>query len=328
MTMPPVTLELLRDGIAAARARPALDDRVRAEQLTARAWLYVTRDGRPGVLFEEYGSEPISVGSVHIGRVKVVRNLAATVQPANGEPHSTTAATVECDSEDPMIQDFFLRLLLGLLATAEADDGSPGFESALQHFRELLVRVVRPADRDLQGLWAELCVLDYAADSVALVRAWHRSQYENFDFLVEGTVLEVKSTRSRTRSHRFTSRQLTEPPRTLIVSIKLDATGAGDSIFDIYDRVASALPAPLRRAFDQEVFDAIGDRYIEAAEVRFDQVLARQSLALFDARDLPALREPFPPRISDVTFKVDLEGIEPATPNSEWPALWRAVRDL
>lgn len=323
-----ITLELLRNGIAAARARPALDDRVRAEQLSSRAWLYVTQDGRPGVLFEEYGSDPISVGSVHIGRVKVARNLAATVQPADGEPHSTTAATVECDSEDPMIQDFFLRLLLGLLATADADDGRPGFESALQHFRDLLVRVVRPADRDLQGLWAELCVLDSAVDPAPLVLAWHSSQYESFDFLAEGTAVEVKSTRNRTRSHRFTSRQLSEPPRTLIASIKLDATGAGDSIFDIYDRVASAMPTLLRRDFDTAFFDAIGDRYIEAAEVRFDHVLARESLALFDARDVPALREPFPPRISEVTFKVDLEGIEPATPSPEWPALWRAVRNL
>jgi len=178
---------------------------------------------------------------------------------------------------------------------------------------ELFRLMSEPPRKSIQGLWAELFVIWRSVDISLLVQAWHRVPEDLFDFNSGSQRIEVKSAGGRQRVHHFRLEQLQPPAGTevLVASMLVESSGAGLSLEELADGVRTRLgaKAELIDRFDRIFIASLGSEWRKAMELSFDQERARESLHFHWARDIPSIDPGIPPRISEVRFRVDLEGL-------------------
>jgi hypothetical protein len=85
-------------------------------------------------------------------------------------------------------------------------------------------------------------------------------------------------------------------------------------IDDIKSRIGAHADLVLK--LHDVVAGALGQKLNEALAVTFDIKLAESSLKFFSLADVPAIRGPLPPGVSDVHFRADLSGLTPLTVQS------------
>ena len=86
-----------------------------------------------------------------------------------------------------------------------------------------------PPQKTIQGLWAELFVISIASNPEYLLKAWHSSLNDVYDFNDGIDKIEVKSTSKSHRIHKFSYDQLspTENTNLIISSIFVIQSGIG-----------------------------------------------------------------------------------------------------
>ena len=90
----------------------------------------------------------------------------------------------------------------------------------------------QPTKKALQGLWAELLVIERSKSPAYLLQSWHVSPNDKFDFNDGIDKIEVKSTRNVRRIHTFSLEQLhpNVNANLLIASVFVIETGHGRTI--------------------------------------------------------------------------------------------------
>ena len=161
-----------------------------------------------------------------------------------------------------------------------------------------------------QGLFAELFVISASTDPEISVATWHDEHDERFDFAIGKARLEVKSTASDRRVHHFTQTQCIPPECTLgiLASLFIQNSGGGNSLLEIIRDIETRLAAneTLTRKLHTSVAQALGDAMPRLMGQKFDADLAKSSLKIFDLNEIPAIRGPLPPEVSDIRFRSDL----------------------
>lgn len=186
------------------------------------------------------------------------------------------------------------------------------------------------------GLFGELAVLlSLAADTTPreAITAWRGHQHEEHDFGLASSDVEVKTTTSEKRSHWISSLTQLLPTdgrelRLLSLQITAAGKGPGASLTTLVD-AARALPgipaAELERAL---VASGYFNRHADLYRSRW----ALRSIPTFHLvdEDFPALTPsrladgvPNPERITDVRYRVDLQGLTPG--NSLFPVVVTGV---
>lgn len=105
-----------------------------------------------------------------------------------------------------------------------------------------------PPKKKIQGLWAELLVIEQSTQPETLINAWHSSPSAKYDFTLGRDKIEVKSTSSEERIHKFSFDQLhpSANSRLLIASTIVRESGPaadGLSVKDLYDRIRQRVTA-------------------------------------------------------------------------------------
>jgi hypothetical protein len=208
------------------------------------------------------------------------------------------------------MHSYFLRAVGGhLCALAERPtlrDLSRAVDGLIQLFQALAL----PPENSVRGLWAELFLIAHAVDVPTVIKAWQTKKRSLFDFTCGTHVLEVKSTCSGLRQHRFRLDQLL--PRAgqfeVVVSILLTQSGDGVSIVDLWDRLAMVLKGNNEnvRRLSEIIARAIGSDWRRCTEAKYDEGKALESMRLYDPRRIPKVGCDAPPEITDIEFTVDL----------------------
>jgi Putative PD-(D/E)XK family member, (DUF4420) len=161
----------------------------------------------------------------------------------------------------------------------------------------------------VQGLWAELFVIQRARDPSVLLRCWHTAPEDRFDFAEDSQRLEVKTASGRVRMHRFSQEQLRPPGGTLamVASVLMERSAGGQCVNDLIDDLRQRVTDPdLLLRLDAVVAQTLGNEWRTAQEDRFDRQLAVESLRFLDARTIPSVPSGLPPEVTEVPFRVDL----------------------
>jgi hypothetical protein len=180
---------------------------------------------------------------------------------------------------------------------------------AIDALVELFRRASNPPRKTVQGLWAELFVIERASDPSALLRCWHAAPEDRFDFAEDVQRLEVKTAAGGMRLHRFAQEQLRPAgnTRVMIVSVLMERSVGGPSISDLIDVIRRRVADPnLLIRLDAVVAETLGKEWRAALEDRFDRQLAEQSIRFLDARTIPSVPAELPPEVTEVHFRVDL----------------------
>ena len=184
------------------------------------------------------------------------------------------------------------------------------------HLVELFRALAVPPKKSVQGLWAELYLIAYARDPVALAQAWHSSPQDKFDFSEGDQRIEVKSATDRVRQHRFLpgstpARAPVERPDRLDIRRAIGSRLAPGGLLDRVES-RSGDDHDLRWRVDQVVGQTLGQNLRAGMAERFDRELAREPLEFFEADRIPAVGVDLPAGVSDVRFKSDLTGVPPS----------------
>lgn len=247
--------------------------------------------------------------SIKLEHLEVIYDVDCRISH-DGKLEESRFTVISCTEEDTLMQEYFLRIG-GAVVTAIGDSPThKQISKAVDNLVELFRVMSEAPKKSVQGLWAELLVISTAADPTLMIRAWHRSPDDKYDFSAENQRIETKSATSKSRIHHFSLEQL-NPPKgvdVLVASVFVERIGAGLSLLDLAEMVRTKIndEPDLLLYLDQMIGMTLGNNWRSAAKDKFDYTLAKKSLALFSSEVIPCIDSNLPKGISNVHFKVDL----------------------
>jgi hypothetical protein len=266
--------------------------------------------GWPVLLIEtdSCGRGPVAPPIV-LENLSVLHNADCRMQDVYGGTSIHRLSVIRCCGDNAVLHEYFLRALTPVIASLPERPTREQVVAAVNTLIELFRRASQSPRKTVQGLWAELFVIQRAADPSALLRCWHIEPEDRFDFAEDLQRLEVKAATGRIRTHRFSQEQLRPPAGTLamIASILIERSAGGQSVNDLVDDIRQRVADPdLLIRLDAVVAETLGKEWRAAQEDRFDRQLAVESIRFLDARTIPSVPASLPPEVTDVHFRVDL----------------------
>jgi len=245
---------------------------------------------------------------IRLEHLSVEHNAHCTVYTTDGE--SVGRFTIlRCQNASSPLRELFLCLAEPLLYDLREHPTPTDIHRVVTALVELFRAAATPGRKTVQGLWAELFVIASADCPNILIQAWHTAPEDRYDFANGPKRIEVKSSGTRVRQHRFSLEQLTPTPgtRVIVASLFAEQSAGGASIDDLLTRIVSIVDAAALQAHLQRItYLALGNTWLEAMTAKFDTEVAAASLRFVDATAVPSLTGPVPPGVTRVRFCSDL----------------------
>ncbi|MDA8972637.1 PD-(D/E)XK motif protein [bacterium] len=269
-----------------------------------------TKENLPTLLIKSKGSE--SCPDIKLENIQVLFDKKCTYE-LNGK-NKIGFFTITSLYNQTSLEKHFLDLLSFLIIQLGKKPIQEEVQTEIKKFIDLLRAVSNPAIKTIQGLWAELLLIEQSSNKSNFIKAWHLNTFDKLDFHLNNESIEVKSSSNRLRTHYFSIEQLHLPKKQLhyISSIFVEQVETGLSIKDlinsierdnISDKEANKLYYITRKT--------LGSDYEKALTTYFDYELAKGSLQFFWHRDIPTINRKYIPRaIKEVKLKIDLTSVE------------------
>lgn len=178
---------------------------------------------------------------------------------------------------------------------------------------DLFSSLSKPPKKTLQGLWAELFVIEQAKRPEYLLKSWHTSPNDRFDFNDGRDKIEVKSTKGEKRVHKFSFDQLNPNINSslLIASVFVIETGQGKTIFDLRDSICKKISSlELQYRLNEILIQTLGRDFEKVNDISFDYQLAIDTLKFYNFQDIPIIAiENIPRALSNIHFDCDLSTV-------------------
>lgn len=270
------------------------------------------RGGRPAILIEHpRGQVGGTLPNVELRFISFWPATACEIGSGD-QADSGVFAIIRSKSDDPSAQKLFLGVVGSWIEMLGQSPLLSEVRSGFQRLAGLFEALAEIRPNDAVGLWGELFMIAASASPELAVRAWHADVRELFDFRSGTSAVEVKTTSSKIRKHDFSLEQLSPPAGTQLVvaSMMLESTGPTVSLAELVNVVKAQLPqADLRLRVDELVASTLGATWRESAAVRFSPASALSSLRFFRESAIPCVARELPVEVSDVRFKVELDGV-------------------
>ncbi|MDF2369331.1 MAG: PD-(D/E)XK motif protein [Rhizobiaceae bacterium] len=279
----------------------------------------------------EFGRKP---PPIRLESLDAQFELACVIKDPTGKVREGLFTVVRCRSLEAETIRYFLsvcRIIMRHLGNAPS---RASIAEAVRRIASIFQSIKKPPVRSLNGLFGELFMILQSRSSTRAVAAWRIDQASRYDFASGDVRIDVKSSAVRIRKHTFSYDQCNPPPGTeaVVASIMVERIPSGISldslIGSIEERIAGVEDLVLK--LHQVVASTLGSSLSESLQVSFDPRLAATSLEFFDLREIPALRGPLPPSVSDVRFTVDMSGLVPMDKEAlidRNPHFWDLVPD-
>lgn len=223
-----------------------------------------------------------------------------------------TIIALKTDSVD--LQEYFLNVLYFVILKLPAIVKLKELKIEVEKLISLFNKFSKLPTKTIQGLWAELLVIEQSSNPEYLIKAWHFSPTDKFDFNDGIDKIEVKSTAKSRRIHNFSLEQLTPNKNSnlIIASIFAVETGKGKTIFDLVKLINDKVKSnEVFFKINEVLLDTLGRDLEKIFERYFDYQLAVDSLAFFDSEFVPKIEvSSIRQEISNIHFDSDLSKIQ------------------
>lgn len=227
--------------------------------------------------------------------------------------HYSIITLLSCDD---ILQKEFLDIMMMLISKFGDMPSKSEIAKEVQTLIAIFETMRAAPKKKVQGLWAELLVIERSTDPELLINAWHTEPSSKYDFTIGRDKIEVKSTSSEVRKHKIVLDQLNPTPnsRLLIASTTVRESGHGDEGLSvdelrnkICDRVTSA---EARTHLFLVIANTLGEDYSKARKIYFDYVEASDSLKFYDYHSIPKIdKESVPQGVTGVKFISDFTNV-------------------
>jgi hypothetical protein len=264
------------------------------------------RDGTNNLILLAEKSEPpvdLHAGNFHYSSVISVRWSDKTTH----EDHMSLLRTSSCG---PQEEEAFLRIVESILLTSQANRENEVCRELVQAWFSLLITKSEVSRKSIIGLFGELLLILNSLDSELAISRWQWRNAELLDFAWMDLAIEVKTTATGMRNHQTTlfQNRAARSKSTVLVSLLVNDSFEGDSIFDIQLKIQSRLPKDslMRLELAAAIVRRVGFSNL-VFESRFDLDSANRSLYLIRWKDLPDPIFPLAVLEADWTFSVPVE---------------------
>lgn len=256
----------------------------------------------------------LSLKNFRLKYLQLEQNLECKIyENASFKFQTFTVITFRCN--DRNLQEYFLRISESLVKTVGQNPTQQQVIDSLKKFVEVFKTLTDSPTNTVNGLWAELFLIENSTNPKELINYWHNIPEEKFDFNAGTERIEVKSSSNFERKHIFSAEQLNPPSDTqvLIASIFLKQHNSGNSIQYLIDRISEKIDYDLDTVekLNTIVFRTLGSSLEHSIGVKFDYDIAQQSLRFYRHQDIDKIEEVhIPNHVSEVKYKSDLTSIK------------------
>jgi hypothetical protein len=269
----------------------------------------VDRHGLPALLIDVIDAEGTGPPLV-LEHLRMQQGVDCRVTEPDGSTESRRLTIIRCTDNDPVTREYFLRVGGTVLDAIGDAPNSEIVSRTIERLVELFRALAVPPRKSVIGFWAELFVISRSHDPATLVRAWHQSPDERFDFGLGGERLEVKAAVGRVRRHHFSLEQLLPIPgvNVLIASLLVERSAVGPSLYELVESIRSHVAGDAAQVLhvDTVVALTLGTTWRAAMDERFDASVAEENLAYFWSDVIPRPPGTMPSEVTEVRFVADL----------------------
>lgn len=236
-----------------------------------------------------------------------------------------TIVALKTDNTD--LTNYFIDVICIVLKGIGDEPNPKLLESEIEKLVELFHCFSKPPRKTIQGLWAELFVIEKSISPEYLIQSWHTETNDIFDFNDGIDKLEVKSTSRGKRMHSFSLSQLSpnQGSDLVVASLFVTVSGKGLTIFDLMKSIENKLSSlETKIKLDGIVSRTLGTDFEKAGDFYYDYQLATDSYKLYYYKDIPSIPvKEVPKEISNIHFECDITSINSINevalrfPNSE-----------
>lgn len=231
----------------------------------------------------------------------------------NGVSHDERYVVLELKEGYLELEDYFLDIVYIMLKNLPEELSIVTLRKEIDRIINLFNKISQPPLKSIQGLWAELLVIERSKSPSYLVRSWHLNKADRFDFNDGVDKLEVKSTSKNIRVHTFSSQQLNPNLNTflLIASVMVIQTGIGTGISELANRIENRLDDLEDSLKLREIIAAtLGENIKSSENFFFDYQYSVDSLSFYDCSVIPNIPAHLvPSEISNIHFDINLSNV-------------------
>ena len=272
-------------------------------------------DGYPKFFVRTINSNS-SVQNVIREILSVEYNIPCQILDNEGRIQDDNFTIITLRSHDRPLQSYFIEIITLMLQHLPLIPSSKELSVEVESLIAIFSALTRPPKKKIQGLWAELLVIERSKNPDVLITAWHSAPNAKYDFTAGKDKIEVKSTSSEDRIHRFALDQLNpgEHSNLLIASVVVRESGPASDSFSVkglYNRICDRdIGINSQLKLYTIIADTIGSDIDKIDNIFFDYIGAKDSLAFFNYQDVPSIaKETVPDKITEVKFASNLTGL-------------------
>lgn len=277
--------------------------------------LGVSQESFP-MFFVRTNSSASSVQNIVREILSVEYNVSCKLIDDNGNAQDDNFCIITLRSLDTPLQSYFIEIFTMMLHKLPPIPSNRELSVEVENLIAIFDALTNPPKKKIQGLWAELLVIEQSTQPETLINAWHSVPSAKYDFTLGRDKIEVKSTSSEERVHKFSLDQLnpSQNSRLLIASTVVRESGPaadGLSVMGLYDKIrkrVSAVDSQIR--LFTIIAETVGTDLAKLENVLFDYTSAVDFLEFYDYHDIPSIpKDIVPSLVTEVKFASNLNGL-------------------
>lgn len=271
--------------------------------------------GFPVILISsKFDQTQLSQKNIKLKYIELTHNLECKVTE-NGKFKIDNYSVIIFKNNEETLQNYFLGIAQSLLNSLSKKPTQKEVFETFNNFIEVFRSLTETPTKTIQGLWAELILIEQSKNPVTLINYWHNIPDEKFDFNADSEKIEVKSSSNLERIHVFSAEQLnpTNESQVIIASIFTKQVSNGLNILDLITKIDNRITeSEQKEKIYRIVSKTLGNTFEQTTKIKYDYDLAKKSLRFYRHQDISKVeRINIPDRVSDVKFKSDLTNINP-----------------
>ena len=278
--------------------------------------LGVSVEGYPKYFVHSDGSSS-SIQNIIREILSVEFNIPCDLKDDTGTRQKDTFSIITLRTKDKSLQNYFIEIFYMMLQNLPKEPSIRELSIEIESLITIFSALTKPPKKKIQGLWAELLVIEQSKHPEVLINAWHQPTSAKYDFTMGRDKIEVKSTSGESRIHHFSLDQLnpSKNSRLVVASIIIRESAQavdGLSVKNLYERIIEKVTAVnIRLRLYTIIADTIGTDYSKLEEVFYDYTSAVDSLKFYDALQIPRIKKvDVLESVHYVTFSSDLTNVD------------------
>lgn len=274
----------------------------------------ISQNGQPMFFIKCNNSTKAKSLDTNLEFISVQFNRQCQLITKKGKTEEGNYTIISLKTDSDYLQEYFLKIVFVLIKNISEKSLLKDLKIEIDKLISLFSKFSKPALKTIQGLWAELLIIEQSKNSDYVIQSWHSSISDKYDFNDGIDKIEVKSTTKGRRIHSFSLEQLTANPNSklIIASVFAIETGKGTSVFDLVEKIENKInDKNLAFRINEMVAITLGKEFEKSFDVFFDYQFAIDSIQYYNSIDITTINDyNIPSNITNVRFDCDLTDIK------------------